>query len=352
MKHSPGYIIPLTLLLISFSFMLITSIVQTALNYQRLAKLNLDREQSRALAISGIQLALSQITFEQQEDKSEGKDNKPQDPSKKRAQQLIPIINTWQTIELTEPAVGVEGTIKLYITCEQGKINLNYLSDSIEKDKGKGGSETGPEGPYGSTQGLTKGQEEQKKTFSSSIDELIKKAADFSIVEALKKAQDRLGRKVEDATELKLDKKMFVEPAQEDKNKKPIYLMDLFTTTQGSGKLNPWFFSRSLSSALGLSEKDQAKNGKELAEKFKQTLQWPKDWDDIFVPVYGKKFDSIPKEISSLFSTQFEATAFSVVSYAKVGTVTQKVYALLESTDSVSPSSKNVTFKVTKLYWL
>ena len=59
-------------------------------------------------------------------------------------------------------------------------------------------------------------------------------------------------------------------------------------------------------------------------------MNWEQDWDSILSPIYGKKYAALGKEITELFANEFEATAFSVVSYCSVGSVTQKMYAVLE----------------------
>jgi Tfp pilus assembly protein PilX len=353
-----GYVLVLTILMISISTVLLTAIIQNALNYQRLVRLAFDREQARALALSGIELALSQISLieepqqataggnqekKEQQAGSEEKKDKAQSFEQRWLKQLLPIINTWQTISLTEATAGVTGTIRLYVSCEQGKINMRYLDQAIKADQ------EAEKKKVDQSQSQKPEARGENKTYGSVIDQLIKKELDVSIVQALKKIQTQLGRSIEDPTELRLNKNIFVSPD----GKQKISIMDLFTTVDNSGKLNPWLFSRSLRVILGLTEKDQHKNGQDLISKFKPSMQWQKDWDEIFAPRYGKKFDSIPKEVSALFASQFEATAFSVVSYGQVGTITQKVSALLtEEEASTQSPSKGVTFKVAKLYWL
>ena len=66
-----------------------------------------------------------------------------------------------------------------------------------------------------------------------------------------------------------------------------------------------------------------------------------------------EKVSRLEKGIAQLFSSEFEATAFSVVSYCTVGSITQKIYALIElSEPGPEVSSKSMIFRVSKLYWL
>ena len=53
----------------------------------------------------------------------------------------MPTLNRWQTFELTEEIDGLDGEIKLCITCEDGKLDLNQWYD-FNKKKFIGGEGT------------------------------------------------------------------------------------------------------------------------------------------------------------------------------------------------------------------
>lgn len=411
MKKSQGYILILALFIIAMSVALITAVVQQALVYQRQVRFNVDREKARLLVVGAAQMVLDQISLVVPKESPKKEAPAPQNNRDKKdelsnkqkwVKKLLSVVNTWQTIELTDQTVGIDATIKLYITSEQGKINLRALADEIAKPKqpekkpvatpaanpvqkqnnstplaGQKQSNNKPapspaQKPNNNvpaapkqnnmTKEPAKTESSEKKSYPTIINELIQKDTQFSILNGLKETRKSLGRLIEDPTELltlpgigTLKKDVFISDTQDKQDKKPIYLMDLFTVSSGSGKLNPWLLSQSTAKVLGFEVKKD-KDAQKLAKEFKPTMDWSKDWDKIFAPVYGKQYASMDAELKSAFSTSFEATAFSAIMYIKMGSVTQKVYALFEkdSASSVSPnlSKDSVLFRISKLYWL
>jgi type II secretory pathway component PulK len=86
-----GYVLLATLMLIALGVGVISTVVQRALNYQRIMRVALDREKARMLALGGIQLALAQVSFihedkQEQEQDREQKENQTEksaeEPSK------------------------------------------------------------------------------------------------------------------------------------------------------------------------------------------------------------------------------------------------------------------------------
>jgi hypothetical protein len=361
MHKKPGYILVLSLMLVSVAVALITSVVQRAVSYQRQARLVLDREKARTLALGSIQIALAQLSLVlPPENKPSNGPNqgyaKPvenpqqaeevkQTPQQRWFGQLLPIVNAWQQFSLTQEKDGIDGTIQLHISCEQGKLGINQLLPMVEA-------------PQKPTNGYAQGD---KKPLHAAINELVAPAVGngqfFTTVQQLKK---QLGRSFEDPTELLKDKGMqtafqgkIVLTPDKKPDRQTIYLTDLFTIYPGSGRINPWFISNSLGSLLGFTIKDGPRDIKELVKNFKPFMQWQGVWDKLLMPFYGKSYASLPKEITTLFSLQFEATAFFVVSYVTVGGITQRLAALLErDTVPTGLSPQSIIFKITKLYWL
>jgi hypothetical protein len=360
-EKRPGYIIVVTLLVISFAIALLTAIVQQSFSYQKQSRLALDRAKARMLAVSSLQIAVSQVSqviYEDEEEKSDKADGKEKktaqvlEPLQKWLLKVLPVLNRWQTIELNDPSIGLEGVVKLYIMCEQGKINLNAFEKELdglqkEEDDEKKKDEKGPRGPL----------QKEKRGALTALDEYVKKEKEISIKEVLKQFKHNFKRMPEDPTELlrirqfeKLKNLIFI-PTEEVK--KQFFIMDLFTVRPGSGKLNPWLLSRSVKTLLGLKEKGDAKIDKDFVKDIKPSMQWSTDWDKVLAQRYGKNFAAFETAIQELFASEFEAKAFSVVSYSTVGMVTQKLYALLELTEpGPGISSKSLIFKVSKLYWL
>ena len=353
-----GYVLLVTLMLIALGIGLISTIVQRALSYQRLMHVVVDREKARLLALGGIEIALSQVSFIQ-EDKPEQENNKEAQekltPYQRWLMQLMPVINTWQQVTFSKDKDKLDGTLSLYISSEQGKFDLAKLLEapSDTSDTGNNKSEKNK-------------AQEQVRAF---VNELIsKQASGIKLLDTAQQLQKQLGRSLEDATELVRDKtvqtafqdKLFVQQDKQEKKdeKAGVYLTDIFTTRSRSGKLNPWFISKSLSTLMefGYKHMDQ-----ELAKQLRPKMNWATDWDKIFKNIYGKPYQSLPQALRDILNTEFEATAFLVISSATVGTVTQKLAALLEKSDFLSqpyttqkaiPGPGSSVFAVTKLYWL
>ena len=161
----------------------------------------------------------------------------------------------------------------------------------------------------------------------------------------------------EDPTELlrisyfaKLKDRLFTPLKKEHRG---LYIMDLFTFRPQAGEsVNPWLLTASAKTLLGIQEKAGGSN-EELVKKIKPKMNWESDWDEVLAPRYAKNFAAFDPALQKVFAEAFEAKAFSMVSYCTVGSVTQRVYAVLEVAEPDKDlSPKSVIFKVTKLYWL
>jgi hypothetical protein len=360
-KSVHGYIIIVTLMGISLAIILLTAIVQQTFSYQRKSRIAIDAARARMLALSSLEIAASQVSqviFEKDE-KSEKKpaegDKKEKEvlePLQKWLLKVLPSLNRWQTIELNEGELGLEGTVKLYIVCEQGKINLMAFENELD------GAQEKPKNEEKSAGEQKPGEiKKERHGALSAIDDYFKKEKDVSIKETLKSFKQKYNRMPEDPTELlkikafeKVKEILFM-PSKEEK--KAFYIMDLFTVRSGNQKLNPWLLTRSAKTLFGLKEKGDAKIDKEFVKEIKTSMNWQQDWDKVLGQRYGKNFAAFEPDIQDLFASEFEAKAFSVVSYSTVGTVTQKLYAVLDLAEpgpGISP--KSLIFKVSKLYWL
>ncbi len=350
-----GYILILTFFFIAISVVLLSSVLKQSINFQKNAGLMLNKERARLLALSGIELALDQISFvaEPESEKSDNETSKkpaPKQDIKKWLSKLFPIVNRWQVINLNMPQFSFTGSINFLIASEQGKIELNNFARILEKEV----KQTAQTAKFISEEGKTEilsSQSMPSKSFTSVINDLLNKEAKVDLINALNKSKS-LGM-LEDPTQLlkfksfeSLKDNIFLQLDSQSK-KFSLSLTDLFTTSSGSGKLNPWFLSRSIAKILGLQIKQEAKNS-EAVNQFKPRMNWEQEWDKVLAPVYGKSFSAIPKEVSYMFAPEFEATAFSVVVYAKVGSITQRLYAIFERKSS---QDKNIAFKITRIFW-
>ncbi len=152
---------------------------------------------------------------------------------------------------------------------------------------------------------------------------------------------------------------IFYEPPSEKEEKRPLYLTDIFTLWSGKKTLQPWLFSDSMSGILDLQratsgdvEKRKQSLNKWL-ENFKQKISLPDDWENVFEPLYEKDFGSLPKGIEAFLSFTFEPETFSVLSYGKVGDVTQKLFAIIQRTVSTKKDrEQSIAVTIKKIYWI
>ena len=96
-------------------------------------------------------------------------------------------------------------------------------------------------------------------------------------------------------------------------------------------------------------EKKKEDATKKMIEGIKDTLEWKTAWDQLLLPLNGKKYESLPQPLTKLFAPAVGASEISVVSYGKVGNVTQKVLVVLSQT---LESDGRVAYTIKKLYWL
>jgi General secretion pathway protein K. len=346
--HQPrkGYIIPFTLMLISVAVMLIMIIYQRGSLFVPYISTMHKREQAKLLALSGIELARSQLSHVMAQEKKEESSAQPSAEKKDKPETdaqwlfgvLVPTLNRWQEFRLQKETDGIKGKIQIAIAAEAGKININRIYD-FNNHKFVG-------------QGAKDGKDWQaimKLLFTK-----IKKELGISgnLYEQFEKFLKERQYKLNDATELLIldafrpfDGAVFYEPPEQ--LKRSIYLLDIFTVYNEKDTLQPWLLSDSLLALLGLkraTNKD-AKQRKEMVVKqmntFKQSAQWAQDWDTAIKPFYGVEFKSLLKGIDTVLESAFDPKMFSVVSYGEVGNVTQRVYAILER---VSQQDKNKTY--------
>ena len=351
-----GYIIPFTLMLISVAVMIIVIIYQRGSLFVPYISTMHKREQARLLALSGIEIARSQLAHmvvkenkKEQPQESTEKKEEPETDAQWLFRALIPTLNRWQEFPLKKESDGINGKIQIAIAAEAGKININQIYD-FEKHAFIG-------------QGAKDGKDWQaimKIIFTKMKKEL---AINENLYEQFEKFLKERQYKLNDATELLtldafrgFDRTVFYEPPEQAK--RSVYLLDIFTVYGEQDTIQPWLFSDSMLALLGLkraTNKD-VKQRKEMVakeiKKFKPTMQWEQDWNTALKPLYGMEFKSLPKGVDTILETTFDPQMFSVVSYGEVGNVTQRVYAILER---ISEQNKNKTYyhvKVKKLYWI
>ncbi len=369
-----GYIMIFTLLVVAASMVIVSYVSHRGQLHVPFVRMVINREKAKLLALGGVQVAVAQLAKspEKEEKKSTpaaaggeekkeagkgsggGAQSSGQDKeSKDLLQRVLPIINRWQTFDLNEQPDGIEGQLEICLMCEEGKINLNRVYN-FKKEMFRGKKEAGWKAVM--------------QELCKSIEKTTKLSDLFPVFEKTFKERRT---KYNDATELLLKKEfvyfkdfLFYEPSattekeKKEKKQQQIYLTDIFTVWTNSGKIEPWLFSHSLIVLFGLqqAEQDDAKKRKEQVDgwlkNFKKKANWEQDWKTMLQPIYGKELRSLPKHIDSMLSATFDPRFFSVRVHARVGDVTQRLYAILERIKRSQQEEIVYDVFVRKLYWL
>lgn len=336
-----GYILVLTLMLLSVMVLLVFQIARQATVHRDYDALMAKREQAKQLAYGGLSLAMDQLTVEIKSTETTKKESLD-DELKALVQNVVPILNRWQEYTLQEGADGIDATIKICISSENGKININNLYD-FKKHAFK---------PMAAP-------EAKKIPMQLILEEIQRIMGGKGLYEELEKFLKKRPHQLDDVSELLLIDEfqrlfktaLFYEPTIQEKKEAPLRLFDIFTVWTNHSTLNPWLLSDSLLALYGLKrptvgeETVQRKKSAEILKNVELRGTISKIWDDYLQKLYDKEFKNIPKELAVLLNPQFEAHVFSVLSYASIGNVSMRMYAILER-------RANQEFMIKKLYWI
>ena len=355
MKQTQGYIIPLALMITSVSVVLVTSIFYSSITHYAFARRFVERQQAAVLARSGIEVAVAQLTAFEKQAEQKQKDQKQQEqvkkegqadqaaagekqeqvsPKKARLAKLLGTVNRWQTFTFTEGREGLDGTLKVYIAAERGKLNLNKLYNFKEHTfikQNQFDAAALMKWLFPAVQRFTGG-----KDLYSGLSTWLK---------ARRSQLNELTELLADKQLSSLNAFVFLEPTDKKDDKKQIYLTDLFTIDSDKLTIDPLFFSQSMARVLGL-KREPIKNINAFIKNLPEQLEWQTAWDKVLAPVYGKEYRALPDTLKPLLNSQFEPIVFSVVSYATVGETTQKMYAI------VHKDRTTTSYSIKKLYWL
>jgi hypothetical protein len=343
-----GYVLMLTMLVLSIIALLVTQLFNSGSVHMHFDQVMIDREKAKMLALGGIQLAMSQLSVQTTATGQKPEQKNLEVGSVELLKKIIPVLNRWQIFELKKDIDGIDGTVQIAISSEQGKVDLNQLFD-FEKKKFKN------EGT---------GSRDTKKIFQDIFGSMKKFVGDKDLFGVFEKFLKQRHYKLDDVTELLtipefqsvFKTQIFYEPPSKDqKAKRPIFLTDFFTVWSGHDTLQPWFLSDSLLAILNFKRTepgDSEKRKKQIAELAKTFKGYNQPisqiWDKQLQPLYGKDYKSIPKVVQPLLDGSFEPTVFSLVSYGRVGKITQKIFAIIEKRNS----DNHEEFMIKKLYWL
>ncbi|MBX9830472.1 hypothetical protein K2X40_00800 [Candidatus Babeliales bacterium] len=387
MKKQPGFILIFSLIIISIMLVLTQQLVRGVYVGAHFSRTMVDRERAEMLVLGALNIALTKLTIgdekeeakkdeqasqvaEPEADKKETKEKKKaQTPKQKFLARVLPYLNRWQTINLTEENDGMAGQVKMCICCEHGKININEAYD-FEKQEFKPVYQT-----------LLKGLEIKGKLAAG---EILQRLDEF-----LKKRR----RKLDDISELgeiadftQLD--AFYKPprlarAKGEKNTPnlDLALQDIFTLWTPAAEVELLFLSDALCAILGI-RRPMADDAQTLAEKFKKvvsefTENWGQNVDGNWQhlePIYGDK-PKFLSDVKDIFSKQFGPKVYSVLCYGKVGNVEQQLLAIVQEEekkveqknsndekhadtkqqpepDKKAPAQPQKSFRIVRSYWL
>ncbi|HEX2978413.1 MAG TPA: hypothetical protein VHO47_04810 [Candidatus Babeliales bacterium] len=354
-NQQSGYILVLTVMIIAIALMLVSRLsyrgsVQVAFDHTMI-----QREQAKALALGAAQLAISQLSLLDTQSgtaaQREAAGQEKKDPLLEAVKTIIPPLNQWQILNLTKDKEGIDATVQFCIMCENGKFDLHEWFD-FEAKKFK--NENAPPG-----------QQDGKKNAQALFAAIKKFTKDKDLFEPFEKYMKQRQSKFNDVTELLeipefasvFKDAIFYEPPNPEvkDQKRPLYLRDLFTIDSGQPQLLAWFLSDAALAAFNAprvqaNEKKREELLKESLTNFKQIMPLEQLWDKFLQPLYGKEFKNLSKELVPLLNPKFEPNAFSVLCYAKIGAITQKIYAIIGKRKKAEDNP--VPFAINKLYWI
>lgn len=352
MKKNSASVLLFSLMIISIIIMMTEQMIRGVMVGAGFTKTMINREHAEMLALGGINIAIAQLTYEKDEtakEKDEAKVEsgvvKPEselggDGQKITSQQrfvfnLISNLNRWQTFELDPKIDGIAGTVKICITSEHGKININNAFDFKKQ--------------------------EFKKEFISLLGGLeipgkLKPGEFFNKISEFLKNREK---KLYDVSELLnvpglegFNADIFYEPPSMHKKEggelnQNLALQDIFTIWTENAKIDPLVFSDALCNILNI-RRPHADDAKKYRERFKKVAMefkddWGKDWDTNWKHLEGI-YDTKPKALSNIkdiLVEKFNPKVYSVLSYGRVGHVEQRVLAVIKEIEIKSRKIKS-----------
>lgn len=361
-SRSPnGYILMLALTMLSLIIVLVTGLFNRTSPYLFFNAITIKREKAKQLALSGLEIAMAQLQAkveEPRDKKTEGDEKGPSPAQQRKAklfQALLPSLNQWQMYKLTKVVDGIDGIIRVAISCEQGKFNINELFDfTTKKFVGEG-----------------KPRGDMRKVMQEVFGRLAPYTNGKNLFSVFEKFLKQRQYKLHDITELLRIKefqeifatRQFYEPplqhnAQSKKGKKPpVYLTDIFTVWSDEDTLGVWVLSDAVAAIFGFTRaavttiKDRAGTVKQVFQDKALSLSsleqlWPKGPQKL----YGKELKAVPRDLQPLLRTSFEPDSFAVISFASVGNISQQIFAIIERREP--EGERPTTFAIKRLYWL
>lgn len=340
-SRQQGFILVLALMVLSIGVLLVTHMFHRGTGNVYFNEATLSLYKAQVLALSSLELAQSQLSLIE-----------TQTASKKEKtellQQILPYINRWQRFELKENVDGINAQIQMMISCEEGKINVNQVYDFSKKQFKTPETKNVIQTLFASLKKFA-----QDKDLYPSFEKFLKERkypfddiSEILVVEEFKKA---------------FLERQFSVPAQEQQagtaKQESIYLFDIFTVWNDYNTVQAWVLADSLAGLLGLRRANVGtlEERKKLAQEITKKVDVEQKsintvWDASLQKWYSKEYKALPKGIEKLFAAEFNPKYFSVVCFVVVGSITQKLYGIIER--EFDEKKGYAEFSVKKLYWI
>lgn len=331
----PGVVLLFSLMMLAVIVLLVQQLMRGVFVGSQFSRTMIERENAELLALSGINIAIAQLAKETKEEKERAKEKntmltatqrealEKMTPEQVFLDRVLPHLNRWQEFLLQEKVDGINGTIRVCITAEEGKININEAFDF------------------------------KKMAFKENYQKILKgltipgKLATGEILTALTEYFKQRKKKLDDVSELldvfgKYGLDIFYKPPSLDPGPKKQYqpnsdlmVQDIFTIWTLDNTINPVLFSDAMCHIFDLrcplanDSVTRKEKFKQFAQNFKKEMasDWVANWKQLEL-LYDKTPKILPA-IKDLFSKEFGPKAFSVLSCGKVGNVEQRVLVVI-----------------------
>lgn len=335
-NNEQGYILVATMFILALSTIIVTGLIYRSNSVAPFTKSLIDREKAAFLAQSGLSYVQALATFQphiEDKDKEKNKQNNKEKEANREIKaiifNLLPLLNKWTKYDLKESIDGIDGTLYLYISSEEGKINLNKVYDFNKKSFIAGG------------QGPSIYIDDPKKLVMAACQLLEKTYKTSDLFEKLEKFLKNFDGPFNDISDLLLVPgfELFhdaIFPNFLHDTEKQLYLGDIFTVVGNKTKLNPWFLSRALKQLCGIKEQDSEfnKQNKKLGELVKQFLptvsDWVQEWKKVFTERYQTSWQQLTKGFIEVFDLNCIPQFFTVISVGQFNNTSYSLIAFME----------------------
>lgn len=355
-KKTPSFVLLFVVMMMAIVTMLTQQLLRGVMVGSMFDRTMIARERAEILALGGVQVAIAMLTKQKEaakpgnaQDAYEKEKVDPDKEAKAFLTKILPILNRWKTFELSQKEDGATGTLKICISCEEGKLNLNEIFDF------------------------------KKQAFKSDFEPLVTALEidnKYQVIKFLTEFFKKRNKKLDDLSELmmipefaKLD--VFYNPPEpidknkKDEDKKPrnIALFDIFTIEGTQSLLQPLLLSDGMCAVFGL-HRPRAEDTVKMKDKFKTVIdkykkEWSRDWSknwEHLKPIFEQQGPLQP-QFAKLFTQEFEPSLFSVLSLGIVDGVEQRLLAIIKKVEkkkdeSADAQSAMTEFKIIKIYWI